>query len=219
MTIVRDGKTVTLTGEPLVRWKYQRYMQDYLATVQSVDDNVGRLLASLDRHGLAKNTIVDLHERPGILPRRSRAVRQALHVRGIAAHAVSRPLAGWHQARHEEPRDRVERRFRADVPRRRRHSGAGRDAGTQPPAACCAAARPPTGARRCTTATTTTPAITTRGRTTACAPTTHKLIYFWKKDQWELFDLVNDPHELHNLYGEPGQESADRDAQGRARCG
>ena len=36
---------------------------------------------------------------------------------------------------------------------------------------------------------------------------THKLIYFWKKDQWELFDLVNDPQEMHNLYGEPGQEA------------
>jgi arylsulfatase A-like enzyme len=36
---------------------------------------------------------------------------------------------------------------------------------------------------------------------------THKLIYFWKKDQWELFDLVNDPQEMHNLYGEPGQET------------
>ena len=47
---------------------------------------------------------------------------------------------------------------------------------------------------------------------------THKLIYFWKKDQWELFDLVNDPFELHNLYGQPGQESAHRDAQGRARA-
>jgi arylsulfatase A-like enzyme len=35
---------------------------------------------------------------------------------------------------------------------------------------------------------------------------THKLIYFWKKDQWELFDLTADPHELHNLYGEPGHE-------------
>ena len=35
---------------------------------------------------------------------------------------------------------------------------------------------------------------------------THKLIYFWTKDQWELFDLVNDPHELHNLYGQPGQD-------------
>jgi arylsulfatase A-like enzyme len=36
---------------------------------------------------------------------------------------------------------------------------------------------------------------------------THKLIYFWKKAQWELFDLVNDPYELHNLYGEPGQDA------------
>jgi arylsulfatase A-like enzyme len=36
---------------------------------------------------------------------------------------------------------------------------------------------------------------------------TYKLIYFWKKDQWELFDLVKDPHELHNLYGESGLEA------------
>jgi arylsulfatase A-like enzyme len=40
---------------------------------------------------------------------------------------------------------------------------------------------------------------------------THKLIYFWKKDQWELFDLVNDPFELHNLYGEPGHEQLTAD--------
>jgi hypothetical protein len=39
---------------------------------------------------------------------------------------------------------------------------------------------------------------------------THKLIYFWKKDQWELFDLVRDPAELHNLYGQPGQEDLTR---------
>jgi len=36
---------------------------------------------------------------------------------------------------------------------------------------------------------------------------THKLIYFWKKDQWELYDLVSDPFELHNLYGQHGMES------------
>jgi arylsulfatase A-like enzyme len=34
---------------------------------------------------------------------------------------------------------------------------------------------------------------------------THKLVHFWKKDQWELFDLRTDPAELRNLYGEPGQ--------------
>ena len=36
--------------------------------------------------------------------------------------------------------------------------------------------------------------------------TTNKLIYFWKKDQWEMYDLVNDPDELHNLYNDPAQK-------------
>jgi hypothetical protein len=36
---------------------------------------------------------------------------------------------------------------------------------------------------------------------------THKLIYFWTKDQWELFDLRTDPAELRNVYGQPGQEA------------
>lgn len=53
-----DGSVLTLTGEALAQWKYQRYMQDYLACVQGVDDNVGRLLDYLDSSGLSKNTVV-----------------------------------------------------------------------------------------------------------------------------------------------------------------
>lgn len=40
------------------RWKYQRYMKDYLRCVASIDDNVGRLLDYLDSEGIAKDTIV-----------------------------------------------------------------------------------------------------------------------------------------------------------------
>lgn len=46
------------TGDALVRWKYQRYIKDYLRTVDSIDDNLGRLLAYLDETGLAENTVV-----------------------------------------------------------------------------------------------------------------------------------------------------------------
>ena len=41
-----------------MKWKYQRYMQDYLGSISSVDDNIGRLLDYLDESGLAENTIV-----------------------------------------------------------------------------------------------------------------------------------------------------------------
>ena len=53
-----DGRTVTLTGEALGRWKYQRYMQDYLATVESVDDERRPCARVLDKSGLSRNTIV-----------------------------------------------------------------------------------------------------------------------------------------------------------------
>jgi arylsulfatase A-like enzyme len=46
------------TGEDLVRWKYQAYMQDYLACVAGVDENVGRILRYLEEQGLANNTVV-----------------------------------------------------------------------------------------------------------------------------------------------------------------
>ena len=46
------------TGDDRTRWNYQRYIKNYLRTVASVDDNVGRVLDYLDWSGLAENTIV-----------------------------------------------------------------------------------------------------------------------------------------------------------------
>jgi arylsulfatase A-like enzyme len=41
-----------------MRWKYQIYMRDYLQCVQSIDDNVGRILDRLEDKGFAENTLV-----------------------------------------------------------------------------------------------------------------------------------------------------------------
>ncbi len=59
-SINQDFKTrwPSMTDKEKMIWKYQRYMQDYLGSISSVDDNVGRFLDYLDESGLAENTIV-----------------------------------------------------------------------------------------------------------------------------------------------------------------
>jgi arylsulfatase A-like enzyme len=53
--IIRENK---LSGKELLKYKYQWYMQDYLACVASVDESVGRILDYLDKNGLTNNTAV-----------------------------------------------------------------------------------------------------------------------------------------------------------------
>ena len=206
VTIVRNGKNEALTGEALVRWKYQRFMRDYLATVQSVDDSVGRVLAFLDKSGLARNTIVIYSSDQGfflgdhgLFDKRfmyEESIRMPFLVRWPAvikagtrsdAMALNIDFAPtFLDAAHLPiPEDMQGRSllsiFRGRIPPDWRSAMYYRyyhDPGDHNTRAHYG--------------------IRTR---------THKLIYFWKKDQWELFDLVNDPYELHNLYGEPGLES------------
>jgi arylsulfatase A-like enzyme len=51
-------ETVAPQEEDLVRWKYQAYMRDYLACVAGVDENIGRLIEALKARGLDQNTVV-----------------------------------------------------------------------------------------------------------------------------------------------------------------
>ena len=206
VTITRDGQPVTLTGEALTRWKYQRYMQDYLATIQSVDDNVGRLLAFLDSQGLARNTIVIYTSDQGfflgdhgLFDKRfmyEESLRMPFLVRWPAAIKPSTASTAMalnvdfaptflDAAGLKVPADMQGRSFlpilRGRMPADWRTSMYYRyyhDPGDH----------------------------NTRAHYGVRTPT-HKLIYYWKKDQWELFDLVHDPQEMHNLYGQRGQDS------------
>ena len=206
VTVTRDREPVTLTGEALGRWKYQRFMQDYLATIQSVDDNVGRLLTFLDRAGLSRNTIVIYTSDQGffmgdhgLFDKRfmyEESLRMPFLIRwpGVIKPASASDAMALNvdfaptfldAARVPIPAEMQGRSLlpvlRGRTPSDWRTSMYYRyyhDPGDHN-------TRAHYGVR-------------TR---------THKLIYFWKKDQWELFDLVNDPQELHNLYGTPDQET------------
>jgi arylsulfatase A-like enzyme len=204
------GSPVTLRSEALARWKYQRFMQDYLATIQSVDDGVGRLLDYLDQAGLARNTIVIYTSDQGfflgdhgLFDKRfmyEESLRMPFLVRwpaGIKAGSVTRAMAlnidfaptFLEVAGLTVPSDMQGRSLlpilRGKTPADWRTSMYYRyyhDPGDHNTAAHY-------GVRTLT----------------------HKLIYYWKKDQWELFDLEHDPFEMHNLYGQPGHEKITAD--------
>ena len=56
--LVEDFYKRDLKGRELAEWKFQRYMRDYMKTVKSLDDNVGRVLDYLEEKDLLKNTLV-----------------------------------------------------------------------------------------------------------------------------------------------------------------
>ena len=56
--IIEDFYQKKPQGKELANWKFQRYMRDYMKTVKSLDDNVGRVLDYLKEKGLLDNTLV-----------------------------------------------------------------------------------------------------------------------------------------------------------------
>ena len=190
-------------GEELVRWKYQRYMQDYLRTVQSVDDSVGTILDFLEESGLADNTVVIYASDQGFylgehgwFDKRfmyEQSLRTPFLVRwpGVAKagsvddRIVSNvdfaqtflELAGAPAADGMQGRSLVPL-LKGEKPADWRtsfyyHYYEG------PPAEHSVAEH----------------YGVTDGR--------FKLIHYYKLDQWELFDLANDPDELQSVYGQP----------------
>jgi arylsulfatase A-like enzyme len=196
-----------LSDDELLKWKYQRYMQDYLACVQSVDDNVGRLLDYLDEAGLAENTLVIYTSDQGfflgdhgLYDKRfmyEESIRVPFLVRWPevikpgevqSAMGINVDFAPTFMdaAGLPLPADMQGRSlmplFKGKVPSDWRGSWYYRyyhDPGDHN-------TRAHYGVRT----------------------TTHKLIYFWKKNQWEMYDLIADPSELHNLYSDPVQAEA-----------
>ena len=47
-----------MSKKDLMKWRYQRYLQDYMGTIAAMDEGIGRVLDYLKETGLDKNTII-----------------------------------------------------------------------------------------------------------------------------------------------------------------
>ena len=190
-------------GDDRTRWFYQLYMKDYLQCIESVDDSVGQLLKYLDESGLAKNTIVVYTSDQGFylgehgwFDKRfmyEESLRTPLVIRWpgvIQPGTVEKSIVSnvdfaptfLEAAGVEVPSDVQGRSMRpilrGEEPKDRRksfyyHFYEDKDADHHV-------------ARH-------------DGVTTGKA----KLIHFYLLNEWELYDLEQDPHEMMNVYGKP----------------
>jgi arylsulfatase A-like enzyme len=205
--IETGGAKRTLTGRELVQWKYQRYMQDYLACIQGIDDNMGRLLDYLERTGLSRNTVIFYTSDNGfflgdhgmydkrfmyedslqipLLVRWPGVARPGSTTEALALNLdlpeTFLEIAGLPVPPAMQGRSLVPllRGPQPDDWRRSFYYRYYHDPGDH----------------------------NTRAHY-GIRTETKKLIYFWKKDQWEMYDLLADPLELHNLYPEPAAAGA-----------
>ena len=183
------------------RWKFQRFMRDYLACVASVDRNLGRVLDYLDRHGLRENTLVVYTSDQGFF---------------LGDH-------GWYDKRfmyEESIRMPFVVRWPGVIAPGTRSDRFALNTDFAPTFLAAAGLNPPADLQGRSLV----PLL--RGESPADWRTTfyyrfyhtghnqvqphwgvrsarHKLIYFNRLDQWELFDLQADPQEMKNLAADP----------------
>ena len=206
----RSGK---LKGKELISWKYQQYMRDYLATVVAVDENIGRLLDYLEQTGELDNTIIVYTSDQGFFlgehgwfDKRfmyEECQRMPLIVRypkAIPAGSVSSAIAMnvdfaptfLDFAGVEIPADMQGRSLR--------------------PVLTNGGAEPADWRKAAYYHYYEYPAEHSVKRHYGIRTKDFKLIHFYNDvDEWEMYDLANDPHELNNVYGRP--EYADRQAE------
>jgi arylsulfatase A-like enzyme len=193
-------RKANLQGRELVKWKYQRYIKDYLRCVQSVDDNLGRVLDYLDASGLAKNTIVIYSSDQGwYLGDHGWYDKRWMYEESL----VMPLLVRWPGVIKPGSRN-------TDIVSNLDFAETFLDiAGVKSPADMQGHSIVPLLKGRTPKDWRTHfyyhyyefPGAHSVARHYGVTNGRHKLIYFYQNDEWELFDLGKDPNELTSVYG------------------
>jgi arylsulfatase A-like enzyme len=203
-----------MTERELVHWRYERYMQDYLACIASVDDGVGEILDYLDKNGLAENTIVIYTSDQGFY---------------LGEH-------GWFDKRfmyEESFRTPLLMRYPKEIKAGTRIDKLVQNLDFAPTFLDYAGVEIPKemqgeSFRRLVCGKTSEwrdavyytyyeyPSIHMVKRHYGIATEQYKLIHFYYDiDEWELYDLKKDPHEMHNVYNDPAYTDVQKDMHQR----
>ncbi len=188
-------------GRDLVRWKYQRYIKDYLRCIASVDKNIGRMLDYLDEKGLAENTIVVYSSDQGFY---------------LGEH-------GWYDKRwmyEESMRMPLLIRWPGVAPAGERIASLVQNIDFGPTFLNAAGVEVPREMQGMSMLPLLNKEETVPWRTSVyyhyyekgehnvpphegVRTDRYKLIHFTDLDQWELYDLQKDPHEMKSVYKDP----------------
>lgn len=193
-------------GNDLALWKHRRYMEDYLSTIESVDESVGQILDYLDKHGLAENTIVVYTSDQGFYLGEhgwfdKRFMYEESHSTPLLIRYPHQVKKGWVSDKLVQNLDfaqtfldyagapiPTEMQGRTMRPILEQTSDSWRDAVYYHYFEY--------------------PGIHAVKRHYGVRTDRYKLIHFYyDNDEWELFDLENDPKEMNNLFGQPGYEA------------
>jgi arylsulfatase A-like enzyme len=205
-----DYASGKLSGQALYEWKFQRYMHDYCRVIHSVDRNVGRVYDYLKEHGLLENTIVIYTSDQGFfmgehgyfdkrymyeesfrtpllvrMPGKSRKAVRGGDIDGFVQNIDYAPTL-LEVAGLAIPEDIQGESF---LPLLR-------------------GKKPADWRQSLYYHYYEYPAEHSVRRHYGVRTARYSLMHFYNDiDEWELFDLQEDPQQLHNLYGQPGMET------------
>jgi arylsulfatase A-like enzyme len=190
-----------LEGDDLVRWKYQRYIKDYLRTIASVDDNLGRVLDYLDASGLAENTIVIYSSDQGFYL----GDHGWFDKRWMYEESLRMPLlVRWPGvvAPGSENYDLVQNLDFAETFLDAAGVEIPADMQGQSLVPLLRGEKPPVWRDSIYYQYYEFPGAHSVARHYGIRTRQHKLIYYYQIDEWELFDLTKDPDEMKSVYSD-----------------
>lgn len=202
----RAFREAHLSGDALVRWKYQRYIKDYLRCVASVDDSVGKLLDYLDQSGLAKNTVVIYSSDQGFFL----GDRGWFDKRWMYEESLRMPLLiRWPGVTKpgSENRDLVQNLDFAETFLDMAGAPIPADMQGRSLAPLLGGTSPADWRKAIYYQYFDYPAVHNVQRHYGIRTDRFKLIHYYLINEWELFDLKQDPGEVTNLYSNPDHAS------------